>query len=217
MQRSISVFLIVVLLMTFTACASTQEGKPENLKQTPQAGDLPETPSAGLKAQPENTAGKALVIYFSCTGNTRTMAQTVAELTGAELYELTPEIPYTAEDLNYNNDNSRANREMNDASARPAIAGELPELSGYDTIYIGYPIWWGTMPRILDTFFDSCDLSGKTVLPFCTSGGSGISRSVSEIQAAEPRADVRDGLQVESSIARNCANRVNEWLEVNRS
>ena len=113
--------------------------------------------------------------------------------------------------MNYNDDNCRANLEMNDDSARPAISGDMTTLTEYDTVFIGYPIWWGTMPRIINTFLDTYDLSGKTVLPFCTSGSSGITQSVTDIRAAEPDADVRGGLRasgandsgIESWIADN--------------
>lgn len=124
---------------------------------------------------------KSLVVYFSCTGNTETAAKKIAELTNSDTYEIVPEVPYTDEDLNYNNDDCRANKEMNDDSARPAIGSEPIDMSNYNTVFIGYPIWWGTMPRIINTFLDTYDLSGKTVMPFCTSGGSGISTSVSDI------------------------------------
>ena len=118
---------------------------------------------------------------------------------------------YTAEDLNYNNSNCRANREMNDENARPAIGSQTIDLSGYDTVFIGYPIWWGTMPRIINTFLDTYDLSGKTVMPFCTSGGSGVSRSVSDIKKAESKADVRDGLRASGANDRN----LEKWLSDN--
>lgn len=150
-------------------------------------------------------------MYFSATGNTKTVAEEITRLTGADLYEIVPAVPYTDEDLNYNNNECCANQEMNDASARPAIGSEAIDVSSYDTVFIGYPIWWGTMPRIINTFLDTYDLSGKTVLPFCTSGSSGITQSVSDIRAAEPDADVRGGLRasgandsgIESWIADN--------------
>lgn len=147
-------------------------------------------------AEPTEEAAKTLVVYFSATGNTKAVAEEIVRLTGADLHEIVPADPYTAEDLNYNNNNDcRANQEMNDASARPAIGSEAIDVSSYDTVFVGYPIWWGTMPRIINAFLDTYDLSGKTVLPFCTSGGSGISQSVSAIRAAEPDPDVRDGLR----------------------
>ena len=157
--------------------------------------------------QPQKS--KILVAYFSCTGTTKAVAEKIAELTGGDLYEIVPSDPYTSADLNYNNNNCRANREMNDPSARPAIAGDNIDLSVYDTVILGYPLWWGTMPRIINTFLDTYDLSGKTVLPFCTSGGSGVSKSVSDIRSAEPEANVKDGLRASLSSD------VSAWLEKN--
>ncbi|MGN0490309.1 flavodoxin, partial [Ruminococcus sp.] len=160
---------------------------------------------------PVETETKSLVAYFSCTGNTKAVAERIAELTGADLYEIVPAEPYTDEDLNYNNNDCRANREMNDSSARPAIGSDSIDISDYDTVYIGYPIWWGTMPRIINTFLDTYDLSNKTVMPFCTSGSSGISKSVSDIKAEEPDADIRDGLRASGSSDSG----INEWLSDN--
>lgn len=145
--------------------------------------------------QSEIPAAATLVVYFSCTGNTKAVAEKIADICGADIYEIVPADPYTSDDLNYNNDSCRANREMNDNNARPAIGSPAVDLSGYDTVFIGYPIWWGTCPRIINTFLDTYDLSGKTVMPFCTSGGSGVSTSVSTIRSDEPNADVRNGLR----------------------
>ena len=173
----------------------------------------PTTPTEPTKTPSQSTVPKAkkLVVYFSCTGNTKAVAEKIAELCDADLYEITAAQPYTAEDLNYNNNNCRANREMNDENARPAIGSQTIELSGYDTVFIGYPIWWGTMPRIINTFLDTYDLSGKTVMPFCTSGGSGVSRSVSDIKKVEPKADVRDGLRISGANDRD----LEKWLSDN--
>lgn len=167
---------------------------------------------AGNPIEPEAPEGsKLLVAYFSCTGNTKAVAEKIAELTGGELYEIVPSEPYTSSDLNYNNNSSRANREMNDPAARPGIAESDLDISEYDTVIIGYPIWWGTMPRIINTFLDTYDLSGKTVLPFCTSGGSGISSSVSDIKSAEPDATVTEGLRASGANDRN----LEGWLREN--
>ena len=113
---------------------------------------------------------RVAVIYFSCTGNTRTAAERIRDLTGADLIELVPEQPYTSQDLDYNDESCRANQEQKDPAARPRIAGQPLDLSQYGTIYLGYPIWQGTAPRIINTFLDSYDLTGKTIRPFCTSG-----------------------------------------------
>ena len=118
-----------------------------------------------------------LVIYFSCTGTTKGVAEKLAKVTEADLYEIVPAQPYTAEDLNYNDRSTRATREQDDPDTRPEIAGEELDLTGYTTVYIGYPIWWGEEPRILCTFVENHDFTGMTVVPFCTSGGSGIGRS----------------------------------------
>lgn len=178
MKRFFSLLLTACLMTALTGCKATSDANPT---QKP------------AEATPAEAHAKTLVIYFSATGTTRAVAEALAARTGADLYELVPEEPYTADDLNYNVSSSRANREMNDDSARPAIHGDIIDVSGYDTILLGYPIWWGTMPRILNTFLDTYDLSGKTVLPFCTSGSTGVSGSVSDLRTALPGVTVRDG------------------------
>ena len=139
---------------------------------------------------------RVAVIYFSCTGNTRTAAERIRDLTGADLMELVPEQPYTSQDLDYNDESCRANQEQKDPAARPRIAGQPLDLSQYGTIYLGYPIWQGTAPRIINTFLDSYDLTGKTIRPLCTSGSSGIETSVADIRAAAPGVDVMAGLRI---------------------
>lgn len=151
----------------------------------------------------------SIVVYFSQTGTTRALALKIAEITGSDLYEIIPEAPYTTEDLDYSNNNSRANREQNDSLARPGIAGETAGLAKYDTIYLGYPIWWGTNPRIINTFMDRYDLTGKTVMPFCSSHSSGISSSVSAIRKYCPNADVKEGLR---GTAQTSGDEIDSWL-----
>ena len=115
------------------------------------------------------------------------------------VYEIVPAQPYTSADLSYRNDGCRANAEQQDPSARPAVAGSgIADIDAYDTVYVGFPVWWGRMPKIMFTFFDAYDFSGKTIRPFCTSGGSGIAASVNEIRGLEPQADVQNGLRVRS-------------------
>ena len=147
----------------------------------------------GMGAQAEAAEhSDTLVICFSCTGITRGVAEKLANVTGADLYEIVPAVPYTDEDLNYSDRSTRATSEQDHPDTRPEIAGysilqaseadaaqliEDVDLTGYTTVYIGYPIWWGEEPRILCTFVESHDFTGMTVIPFCTSGGSGIGRS----------------------------------------
>lgn len=121
--------------------------------------------------------GAVLVVYFSVTGNTKSVAEKIESVTGADIYEIKAALEYTDEDINYNDSDSRTSKEQNDSSARPEIGSEEISLDGYSTIYIGYPIWWGEEPRIMDTFAESYNFDGITVIPFCTSGSSGIGRS----------------------------------------
>lgn len=129
------------------------------------------------------TESNILVACFSATGNTWPLAQYAAEFLHADLFRIEAEIPYTDADLNYNNNASRANQEMNDDSSRPALAQAVENMEQYDTVILAFPIWWGQAPRIIETFIEAHDLSGKTVLPFCTSGSSGFGRT-GEILAA---------------------------------
>lgn len=189
---------------------------PAAVQTQPAAPASSAAPLANSAAAEETADGKkALVLYFSATGSTEKVALEIAAQTGADVVELLPEQPYTDEDLNYNNNACRANQEQNDPDARPALANSVDNLDEYDTVYLGFPIWWGTMPRVMNTLLDSYDFSGKTILPFCTSGGSGISSAVSAIRAAEPDADVRDGLRLSGSAANNCTDSVAAWLAEN--
>lgn len=129
------------------------------------------------------TDSNILVACFSATGNTWPLAQHAAQYLNADLFRIEPEEPYTDADLNYNDDNCRANREMNDQTSRPALAATVENIAQYDTIVLAFPIWWGQAPRIIETFVEAHDLTGKTVLTFCTSGGSGYG-STGDILAA---------------------------------
>lgn len=115
-----------------------------------------------------------LVAYFSASGTTRRAANTLAGLTGADIYEIKPQIPYTSDDLNWNNKQSRSSVEMSNPASRPELADTSADISKYNTIYIGFPVWWYVAPTIINTFLESYDFTGKTVIPFATSGGSGI-------------------------------------------
>lgn len=120
---------------------------------------------------------KTLVAYFSASGETARLAKTIAQATGADLYEIRPAQPYTAADLNWHDNQSRSSVEMKNPACRPAIAGGAPDLTAYDTVFVGFPIWWYQAPRIIETFLESYDFSGKTVIPFATSGGSGMGKT----------------------------------------
>lgn len=117
---------------------------------------------------------KSLVAYFSCSGVTAKLAQALASAADADLYEIKPDVPYTEADLDWTNKKSRSTLEMNDSSSRPTIGSQKADINKYDIIYVGFPIWWYTAPTIINTFLESYDFSGKTVIPFATSGGSGL-------------------------------------------
>ena len=143
-----------------------------------------ETPPPSVTPEPGDAEqGKSLIVYFSCTDTTKKIAEYVQEITGADIYRIEPEVPYTAEDLNYGDASTRATREQNDSSARPAIAGKVENMSRYQDIVIAYPIWWGQTPRIISTFLESYDFSGKTIVPVCTSHSSGIGSSATNLHA----------------------------------
>ena len=136
---------------------------------------------------------KALVAYFSASGVTAKVAENLAKAIGADLYEIAPEIPYTDADLNWMDKKSRSTVEMKDRSCRPAIGTKVENMEQYDTVFVGFPIWWYREPSIIDTFMESYDFSGKIVIPFATSGGSGLGDSYKNMQALAPAAIVKDG------------------------
>ncbi len=146
--------------------------------------------------QSEQTSGndtKTLVAYFSATGITEGVAKRLADVAGADLYKIDPEQPYTSEDLDWQNEQSRSSVEMKDKSSRPAIKGKVDDMARYDTIYVGFPIWWYTCPTIINTFMESYDFKGKTVIPFATSGGSTIDRACEDLRQAYPDANWQEG------------------------
>lgn len=150
--------------------------------------------------EPDDTP-KVLVTYFSATNTTEGVAQRLADSIDADIYEIAPQMPYTSADLNYSNSNCRANLEQNDPSARPAISGSVNDMSQYDVVFIGYPIWWGQAPKIISTFLESYDFSGKTIVPFCTSGSSPIGSSATNLQGLASGADWLEGRRFSGGVS----------------
>ncbi len=169
--------------------------------------------SCGQNSKPAATAPadgndpKILVTYFSATGTTRQAATDLAEATGASLFEIRPETPYTAADLDWRDSSSRSSVEMHDRSSRPAIADTIGNIGDYDVIFIGYPNWWNTAPTIINTFIESHNLEGKTVIPFMTSGGSGIENSEHDLQSAYPSINWKKGRLLNSYTRQS----LDEW------
>ncbi len=158
-----------------------------------------------------NVESTSVVVYFSCTGNTENIANNIAEVTNSDIFEIVPTIPYTDEDLDYNDDQSRVNYENNDDTIRPEIAITFENLEDYDTIYLGYPIWWGQAPKILYTFIESYDFTGKNIVPFCTSGGSSIGSSAENLKnACNGDANWLEGKRFNGSEDKD---RVSNWID----
>ncbi len=204
MKRALCILLAAVMVLSLAACAGETEpdsnseppqdnntpnepdtpSTPED--ETPQPNDTPDTPPEDSPSEPDDTpeGSKILVAYFSATNNTEGVAQKLADSLGADIYEITPAEPYTEEDLDYGNSKSRSSVEMDDPDARPAISGSVENMEQYDVVFIGYPIWWGEAPRIMSTFIESYDFTGKTLVAFCTSASSGFGSSDSALRAA---------------------------------
>lgn len=205
MKKMISIIAVAALTFALTACGGSSQAAAtdtqaaensaptaaEEQKETAEAAEQTEVQPEAAQETAEEPANEApaatdhsdvLVVYFSATGTTEGVAERIANVTGADLYEILAAQPYTEADLNYNDNSSRSTTEQNDKSVRPEIGSEDISLEGYTTIYLGFPIWWGEEPRILDTFVEKYNFDGITVIPFCTSGSSGIGRSGSNME-----------------------------------
>ena len=178
---------------TETTAATTASAPAETTVGTTTAVSAETTLPPETTAPPEPETGKTLILYFSCTGTTRDAAERIAALTGGELHEILPEEPYTAADLDWTDKRSRSSVEMRDSASRPAIAGTCENLAAYDKIYLGFPIWWYVAPTIIETFLESGSFAGKTIIPFATSGGSGMGRTTEVLHRVCPDAHFADG------------------------
>ncbi|MBR3295002.1 MAG: NAD(P)H-dependent oxidoreductase [Clostridia bacterium] len=213
MKKIFAFILTLLMLLQLCACAASEKGveasapAPEKSEKTENVSESPEVSSSEMETS--DTANGTVVIYFSATGTTKAVAEKIASVTGADLYEIVPVDIYTDEDLDWHDKNSRTTKEQNDPSARPEIAGEMKDISDYDTVFIGYPIWWGEEPRIMDTFAESCDLEGKTVIPFCTSGGSGIGSSGKNLEELAGKGNWLNGRRLKSNASEPD---ISEWL-----
>jgi flavodoxin len=153
---------------------------------------------------------KILVAYFSASGVTAKVAWKLSEAIGADLHEIKPEIPYSSADLNWMDKKSRSSVEMNDPSSRPAIAEKLPDMERYDVVFLGFPIWWYVAPMIINTFLESYDFSGKTIIPFATSGGSGMGRTNDKLKPSCPGATLLQGRILKAGLSEDS---LKKWAE----
>lgn len=188
-------------MLVLVGCGANQMDNQNETTKSSEAASSEATKSADKTTAEQDTGnnGKTLVVYFSATGTTKGVAEQIAEYTKADIYEITAKDPYTDADLDWNDSESRTTKEQNDKTIRPEIGSEKLHLDGYDTIFIGYPIWWGEEPRIMDTFVESYDFSGKTMIPFCTSGSSGIGSSGDNLKANAGSGDWKDGERLTGS------------------
>lgn len=199
--------VMVALIILAVGCGNNveQEIDSDTKQQTEELGE--ELVQSENVIQTEGN-GRNLIVYFSWSGNTEAVAQEIQNQTGADIFQIEPLEPYI-DDYNEMLDIAQEEQQQN---ARPAIEGTIDNFQDYDTIYLGYPNWWGDMPMIIYRFLDDYDLSGKTIAPFVTSGGSGFSGSIDTIQEMEPDAILVKGLALGSDEAHNCAEKVTKWI-----
>ena len=215
MKKAIAILLSLTMILGLAACGNSASQTEKPSTEDTSVESKADTNSAENSTDKENTDNqdvqdhKVLVAYFSATGTTKGVAEHIANGLNADIYEIVPEDPYTDADLNYNDNNSRTTIEMNDPNARPAISGSVENMEQYDIIFVGYPIWWGEAPRIVSTFMESYDFSGKTIVPFCTSGGSGIGSSASNLERLTSGATWLDGRRLNGSDSQDT---VMEWV-----
>ncbi len=184
-----------------TSAVSAANADSANANTSAEDPSVEDTAAEDTSAEDASAHSDVLVAYFSATGTTKGVAEKIAAVTGGDLYEILAAEPYTDEDLNYNDSSSRSTAEQNDKNARPEIGSEDISLEGYTAIYLGFPIWWGEEPRILDSFVEKYSFEGITVIPFCTSGGSGIGRSGPNMEALAGTGTWLEGARFDGNVS----------------
>lgn len=215
MKKLTALLLSVVLVLSLAACGSAN--KPASSTTRPETSAPTEQPesssTAPAESEPETQpeTGKTLVIYYSASGNTERVAKDIAEAAGADLFEIVPTEVYTSEDLNWTNPDSRVSREHDDESLRdvPLTTTEVPDWDSYDTVFIGYPIWWGIAAWPVDTFVKNNDFTGKTVIPFATSSSSGMGQSGSLLADMAGTGEWQEGQRFSSGVS---SDDVQSWV-----
>ncbi len=231
MKKIIPILLSILMVVSLAACAgnsnnpsesSTQDSTPtastnENKTEPSNTSVNEPTDSQPDNSQPDDTeAGKkVLVAYFSATGTTKKLAEYAADVMDAELYEIVPKQPYTSADLDYGDKNSRSTKEMNDPGSRPEINGSVENMADYDIVFIGYPIWWASIPMPIASFLEEYDFSGKTIIPFCSHGGGRFGQSLTAIAKLAPDATIGEGLSIHYSGGSTLGADVEAWLKLN--
>lgn len=198
MKKLAALLLSVVLVLSLAACGSAN--KPASSTTQPESSS---TAPAESEPEPQPETGKTLVVYYSASGNTERVAKDIAEAAGADLFEIVPTEVYTSEDLNWTNSDSRVSREHDDESLRdvPLTTTEVPDWDSYDTVFIGYPIWWGIAAWPVDTLVKNNDFTGKTVIPFATSSSSGMGQSGSLLADMAGTGEWQEGQRFSSGVS----------------
>lgn len=209
MKKLTSILLALVLVFSFVACSNNSSDNSNTTPSTSQTADT--SKSTDENTQNSNTSSKILVVYYSATGSTKAVAETIANTAGADLFEITPVDPYTSDDLNWTNDNSRVSVEHNDESKRDV---ELTQVTpdnwdDYDTVFVGYPIWWGIAAWPVNNFVKGNDFRGKTVIPFCTSSSSGLGQSGDLLADMAGTGNWQDGERFSSGAS---SSKVESWV-----
>ena len=221
MKKFISLLTVLCLLIGLAACSGGPEGSTAATvpaqtapAATKEPGSETQAPSQSTSAESRTTEAptgdKTLVVVFSATGTTKGVAEMIAAITGADIYEIKAAEPYSDADLNWHDKNSRTTKEQNDKTVRPAIGSDKVSFSAYSRIFIGYPIWWGEEPRIMDTFVELYSFDGITVIPFCTSSSSGIGRSGKNLAENAGSGNWLDGKRFPGSVSEN---ELRSWIE----
>ena len=232
MNKIIALLLASVLALGLAACGNSQsassgEASPtqeetaepaaeetanteaEETENKEEADPAEETASTENQEEPA-PAKDVLVVYFSCTGTTKDVAEKIASITDADLYEIKAAVEYTEADLDWNDSDSRTTHEQDDPSVRPEIGSDPVSIEGYSTIYIGYPIWWGEEPRIMDTFVESLSFEGIRMIPFCTSSSSGMGRSGKNLAENAGSGDWQDGKRFGAGASED---EIRSWID----
>ena len=218
-KKLLTLSLAAVMALSLAACGGNDSSADDQSANQTQEEAAPPADTAENAAAPESSGdgaeaadGNVLVVYYSASGNTETAANYIAQATGGDIFEITPAEPYTSDDLNWTDENSRVSREHEDESLRDVelTTTEVENWDSYDTVFIGYPIWWGIAAWPVDGFVEANDFSGKTVIPFCTSSSSGLSQSGELLAQLAGTGDWQEGQRFRSSASQED---VNEWVD----
>lgn len=214
MKKLLALLLSMTLVFSLTACSggTTSSGgdSSEPSSQTPSESETPSSSEPSEEsAEPAGEAGETLIAYFSWSGNTEQMAQMIQAETGGDLFEITPATPYT-DDYNELLD---ITQQEQDENARPELASQVENWDSYDTVFVGYPDWWSDAPMLIYSFLEAYDWEGKTLVPFCTSGGSGFGRSLDQLPDSAPGAAIAEGLHVSGSSVDGASEEIASWID----